>query len=438
MPRIERLNRWIVAASMLVLSVKRASAQHLWTVDDDGPADFATIQGAVDAAADGDVVRVLPGTYAGFQFANKGVAIVGDSTTPRTLTSPVAVASLSAGKTVLLSGFAQPNSGAGTAPGISVISCAGSVRVQDCSWRGQHSSNFHGGSGAWVQGSSDVIFSSSSATGGKGGVANTSSFPFYTSPSGGGHGFELSASSLACWGGSAVAGLPGISNSNVNLSGGDGGHGALLSGAFLFASGTLLQGGKGGSQSLNSTQCTQSSAVGDCGDGGHGVRFLFTPSEARVQEPNILAGAGGTTTCPPWFVNGHVGKPVAIDSAGSTAVRVPSVSRKLAAAAYVAGTTLVDLTAVGLPGDLVYAVASTATHFQYDATLAGVWALPYPPQFAPNPDAVIPAGGSVVFQITLPTVPATQDAAVQFVQLYVVDSNGQKFVSTPRAIVLAH
>ena len=34
-----------------------------WTVDDDGPADFATIQEAIDASGPGDTILVLPGTY---------------------------------------------------------------------------------------------------------------------------------------------------------------------------------------------------------------------------------------------------------------------------------------------------------------------------------------------------------------------------------------
>ena len=34
-----------------------------WTVDDDGKADFDTIQAAIDAASDGDEIVVMPGTY---------------------------------------------------------------------------------------------------------------------------------------------------------------------------------------------------------------------------------------------------------------------------------------------------------------------------------------------------------------------------------------
>ncbi|MHC4742748.1 MAG: hypothetical protein ACYS8Z_12600, partial [Planctomycetota bacterium] len=33
------------------------------TVDDDGPANFATIQAAIDAADHADVIVVAPGTY---------------------------------------------------------------------------------------------------------------------------------------------------------------------------------------------------------------------------------------------------------------------------------------------------------------------------------------------------------------------------------------
>jgi len=35
------------------------------TVDDDGPADYSTIQGAINASTDGDVVKVMPGYYTG-------------------------------------------------------------------------------------------------------------------------------------------------------------------------------------------------------------------------------------------------------------------------------------------------------------------------------------------------------------------------------------
>lgn len=48
------------------------------TVDDDGPADFPSIVQAIQAAADGDVIVVAPGTYAGFA-TSKALSILGAS-----------------------------------------------------------------------------------------------------------------------------------------------------------------------------------------------------------------------------------------------------------------------------------------------------------------------------------------------------------------------
>jgi len=47
------------------------------TVDDDGPADYATIQEAVDAASRGDVIKVLAGDYAGAYINKSDIEIVG-------------------------------------------------------------------------------------------------------------------------------------------------------------------------------------------------------------------------------------------------------------------------------------------------------------------------------------------------------------------------
>src|SRR5262245_36216534 len=50
----------------------------------DVPAEFATIQAAVDAARDGDVVRVAPGNYAGFDFHGKAIEVLAPQGAART------------------------------------------------------------------------------------------------------------------------------------------------------------------------------------------------------------------------------------------------------------------------------------------------------------------------------------------------------------------
>ena len=52
----------LVLSFSLVTAVPVAAAT-TWTVDDDGPADFATIQSALNAASNGDTIIVAAGTY---------------------------------------------------------------------------------------------------------------------------------------------------------------------------------------------------------------------------------------------------------------------------------------------------------------------------------------------------------------------------------------
>lgn len=46
------------------------------TVDDDGPADYASIQAAVDHAEDGDIVRVRPGTYREEVYVDANITLI--------------------------------------------------------------------------------------------------------------------------------------------------------------------------------------------------------------------------------------------------------------------------------------------------------------------------------------------------------------------------
>ena len=50
-----------------------------WTVDDDGPADFSSIQEAINAASQGDIIYVYNGTYYENVVINKSVSLVGEN-----------------------------------------------------------------------------------------------------------------------------------------------------------------------------------------------------------------------------------------------------------------------------------------------------------------------------------------------------------------------
>lgn len=57
-------------------------AQVTWTVDDNGPADFASVQAAVDAAGAGDVILIEPGSYGNVVVA-KPLSLLGNPATTR-------------------------------------------------------------------------------------------------------------------------------------------------------------------------------------------------------------------------------------------------------------------------------------------------------------------------------------------------------------------
>jgi parallel beta-helix repeat protein len=70
----------LVIVLMPFLKVHYVTAtSRVWTVDDDGVADFSTIQGAINAAIDGDVVFVHNGTYSEDVVLNKSLSLIGEN-----------------------------------------------------------------------------------------------------------------------------------------------------------------------------------------------------------------------------------------------------------------------------------------------------------------------------------------------------------------------
>jgi len=69
MPRV-----LVIVLYLLFVSTSRAG---IITVDDDGPADFGTIQAAIDASQEGDTVFVAYGTYAESVRMKDGVNLQG-------------------------------------------------------------------------------------------------------------------------------------------------------------------------------------------------------------------------------------------------------------------------------------------------------------------------------------------------------------------------
>ena len=82
-----------IGMSMLAVNIRPVRAEpRTWTVDDDGPADFHTIQEAVNAASLGDTVFVYNGTYHEDVLVNKtGISVIGENTYTTTIDGNVSI-----------------------------------------------------------------------------------------------------------------------------------------------------------------------------------------------------------------------------------------------------------------------------------------------------------------------------------------------------------
>jgi hypothetical protein len=104
----------------LLLSALLIPAASTWTVDDDGPADFAQISDALAEVSPGDVLLVEPGEYAGFQ-----------------LTQPLTILGRAGGTRPHVGGLVRVTASSFTLAGLDLVglrvnSVAGRGRVDDC------------------------------------------------------------------------------------------------------------------------------------------------------------------------------------------------------------------------------------------------------------------------------------------------------------------
>jgi hypothetical protein len=95
---------------LLALSASLLDAQTTWNVNATGGGSFTTIQAAVQAASNGDIIRVFPtATYDWTLTLNKGLTILG--ATPQTsVTGQLNVTGLSTNQTVVIGNFTASGS----------------------------------------------------------------------------------------------------------------------------------------------------------------------------------------------------------------------------------------------------------------------------------------------------------------------------------------
>ena len=70
---------------ILLMCWKNGSASII-TVDDDGGADYTTIQNAIDNATEGDTIRVYEGNYSESIIIGKSISIIGNGSASTVIT----------------------------------------------------------------------------------------------------------------------------------------------------------------------------------------------------------------------------------------------------------------------------------------------------------------------------------------------------------------
>ena len=120
-----------IASATLVLAAGTLSAQGtVWTVDDDGPADFISVYEALTVAGDGDVILIEDGFYSGptHTIDGKSLTLVGDGVGVQLAGIDLVVENLTAGQSFVLRGID------GTGAFLTIRNNAGTVWIEDGYW----------------------------------------------------------------------------------------------------------------------------------------------------------------------------------------------------------------------------------------------------------------------------------------------------------------
>lgn len=404
----------MLAPYALLLLAAPAAAQlpHLWTVDDDGPADFAVIQDAIWAAGPTDHIVVQDGVYAGFEIVETRLTLEAAAGARVEIRGQVQVRDLHGSGWVFLRGLRTsdtPATAEETATFLAMNSI-GPIWVEDCSFGAPLGasaalgapSRFHGDAATVNQ--ANVIFVRGELCGGSGVGGEPGGAGLVLAPSNAWvHGSRIAGGSGLAQGGPPASGGPGISQE----------------GGFLFLGGSTVSGGDGAS--------ALDASCSDGGDGGDGLTLFGLFPVLESQDNALAGGAGGASLC---GAPGAGGAPRAVlTPAGITDLAGASV-------AVVAASPLTDgdaqtLSVTGAPGDLVL-LAFSFGHDTADIPGAAGWLLLFQPAELLT-RTLLPASGSATLTQVLPGphLSAHIEALTFYVQPIALRAGGELVYGSP-------
>jgi len=329
-------------------------------------AGFATIQEAVDAAVQGDVILVGPGSHAGFTIDAKSLTIAPLLEGSVRIDGTVAIRNVPWSGTVLLSGL-EVRGLVQTFQSESALVLDGNdglIRLQSCDFfgadgyaNGTASCSVWGrpGDGAQLSGNLRTCFVDCELRGGDGAGFPTSSFTCYGED--GAYGAILSGSAVAFYDCSLVAGKGGDGGY-----GGDGGTACLVQDFGIFASGSSFVGGDGGDSG---------DFLADGSDGGDSLR-VEAIGQAQLLDDTYVAGSPGLSCC------GAPGQGGQNKTGGGVFKEHPGRARVYSGKGLVVEGDPYKVQVTGDPGDLAFLVTSYEPDWKVPSPKNGIWLVPEP------------------------------------------------------------
>ncbi len=402
------LFRVLAQASLALVALSSVTEAGLLRVGPGHP--FATIQEAVDAASDGDVVLVETGTYGPLVIDRLGAWIVADFGATVSIRKGTVVRNQRAKSEVVLKGLEL--SAIDLTPALDLVDNQGAVRVEDCSLLNPTSFVSVGtGPLLCVTRCDDVAVARTTLSYSTGAtIANPPE-----------DGTVIVDSTVALYD-SSLLGRNGVESFQGNLS--DGSAGLSMIDSRVFASGCTIQGGKGAT----------GVAGPDAPNGGAGLVVDGASSVFTSLNTRLRGGGPGAISFPvPGGVSflGLPGPPSSI-LAGSI-VMLPGSARRMRLTSPVREGESRIVSLEGLSGDMVFSCRRPLPVQLYVPALNGVL-VAYPRRLVQV--TMLKGTGLTQLAGATPFLPDGEEVQTRLFQPLFVQPDGTSYLGTPTSWVI--